>query len=208
MEASAPLASHIEPEPHGWQPRALWVSARLLCGAASFFFLAFVFAYFYLRSLDINKSWKIGSVDPSVGWGVAIAVVLVASAVLMRLGATRPADWLRFGAGAFVLALLSVVLQVIDWTSLGFGPTSGAYASVFIGWTVLYAVFTLPCAYWIEMQVASAWRARREGIARPRREGVPADDVELLVAGVEACSFFWSFYVACGVLAFVILYIV
>jgi heme/copper-type cytochrome/quinol oxidase subunit 3 len=208
MEASAPLASHIEPEPHGWQPRALWVTARLLCGAVSFFFLAFVFAYFYLRSLDTNKSWHIGSVDPSVGWGVAIAVVLVASAVLMRLAASRPGDWLRLGAGALVLALLSVVLQVIDWTTLGFGPNSGAYASVFIGWTVCYAVFTLPCAYWIETQVASAWRARREGIDRPRREGVPADDIELLVAGVEACSFFWSFYVACGVLAFVILYVV
>src|SRR5215475_9357511 len=204
MEASAPLASHIEPEPHGWQPRALWVSARLLCCAAAFFFLAFVFAYFYLRSLDINKAWKIGSVDPPVGWGVAIVVVLLASAVLMRLAATRPDDSLRLGVGALALALLSVVLQVIEWTTLGFGPLSGGYASVFIGWTVLYAVFTLPCAYWIETQAASVWRARREGIARPRREGVPADDVELLVAGVEACSFFWSFYVACGVLAFVI----
>jgi heme/copper-type cytochrome/quinol oxidase subunit 3 len=208
MEASAPLASHIEPEPHGWQPRALWVTARLLCGAASFFFLAFVFAYFYLRSLDVNKSWQIGSVNPAVGWGAAIAVVLVASAVLMRLAATRPTDSLGLAAGALTLGLLSVVLQVIDWTTLGFGPASGGYASVFIGWTVLYAVFTLPCAYWIETQVASVWRARREGIDRPRREGVPADDVELLVAGIEACSFFWSFYVACGVLAFVILYVV
>ena len=208
MEASAPLASHIEPEPHGWQPRALWVTARLLCGAASFFFLAFVFAYFYLRSLDVNKAWKIGTVDPSVGWGVAIAVVLVASGVLMRMAATRPDEALRLSAAARVLALLSVVLQVIDWTTLGFGPLSGGYASVFIGWTVLYAVFTLPCAYWIETQLASIWRVRREGIDRPRREGVPADDVELLVAGVEACSFFWLFYVACGVLAFVILYIV
>jgi heme/copper-type cytochrome/quinol oxidase subunit 3 len=208
MEASAPLASHIEPEPHAWQPRALWVTARLLCGAAAFFFLAFVFAYFYLRSLDTNKSWKIGSVDPSIGWGVAIVVVLIASAVLMRLAAPRPADSLPLAAAALGLALLSVVLQVIEWTTLGFGPSSGAFASVFIGWTAWYAVFTLPCAYWIETQFASTWRARREGIDRPRREGVPADDVELLVAGVEACSFFWSFYVATGVLAFLILYVV
>jgi heme/copper-type cytochrome/quinol oxidase subunit 3 len=208
MEASAPLASHIEPEPHGWQPRALWVTARLLCGAVSFFFLAFLFAYFYLRSLDVNQSWKIGSVHPSVAFGVIIAVVLIASAVLMRLAAARPTAGLPLATGALGLALLSVLLQVIDWTTLGFGPASGAYASVFIGWTVWYAVFTLPCAYWIETQVASVWRARREGIDRPRREGVPADDVELLVAGIEACSFFWSFYVACGVLAFVILYVV
>src|SRR5262249_2600987 len=144
----------------------------------------------------------------SVGWGVAIAVVLLASAVLMRLAATRPADTQRLATAALVLALLSVVLQGIEWTTLGFGPTSGGFASGFIGWTVLYAVFTLPCAYWIETQVASVWRAQREGIDRPRREGVPADDVELLVAGVEACSFFWSFYVATGLLAFLILYVV
>ena len=135
-------------------------------------------------------------------------LIILASAVLMRLAATRPTDALRLGAGALVLALLSVVLQVIDWTTLGFGPLSGGYASVFIGWTAFYAVFTLPCAYWIETQVASSWRGQREGIDRPRREGVPADDVELLVAGVEGCSFFWSFYVATGVLAFVILYVV
>ena len=208
MEASAPLAPHIEPEPHGSQPRALWVTARLLCGAAAFFFLAFVFAYFYLRSLDTNGKWKIGAVNPSIGLGIAITVVLVVSAALLRLAVSRPADAVRLGAASLALALLAVLLQVIEWTTLGFGPASGAYASVFIGWTVLYAVFALPCAYWIETQVASSWRARREGIDRPRREGVPSDDVELLVAGTEACSFFWSFYVACGVLAFAILYVV
>ncbi len=208
MEASAPLAAHIEPEPPGWQPRALWATARLLCGAASFFFMAFVFAYFYLRSLNVNKSWKIGSVHPSIGMGVAITLALVLSAVLLRLAARAQFGDLRLAAGALVLALLAVVLQVIEWTTLGFGPDSGAYASVFIGWTAFYAVFALACAYWIETQSASVWRARREGIDRPRREGVPADDIELLHAGLESCSFFWAFYVGCGVLAFVILYLV
>jgi heme/copper-type cytochrome/quinol oxidase subunit 3 len=208
MEASAPLAAHIEPEPPAWQPRALWATARLLCGAASFFFMAFVFAYFYLRSLNVNKSWKIGAVNPSIGLGVAITVVLVLSAVLLRLAARRRVGDLRLTAGALVLLLLAVVLQVIEWTTLGFGPDSGAYASVFIGWTAFYAVFALACAYWIETQAASVWRARREGINRPRHEGVPADDTELLHAGLESCSFFWAFYVGCGVLAFVILYLV
>jgi heme/copper-type cytochrome/quinol oxidase subunit 3 len=208
MEASAPLAAHVEPEPPAWQPRALWATARLLCGAASFFFMAFVFAYFYLRSLNVNKSWKIGAVNPSIGMGVAITVTLVLSAVALRLAARSQFGDLRLAAGAVVLALLAVGLQVIEWTTLGFGPDSGAYASVFIGWTALYAVFALACAYWIETQAASVWRARREGLDRPRREGVPADDIELLHAGLESCSFFWAFYVGCGVLAFVILYLV
>jgi heme/copper-type cytochrome/quinol oxidase subunit 3 len=208
MEASAPLASHIEPEPPVWQPRALWATARLLAGAAAFFFLAFVFAYFYLRTLDVNKGWKIGSVSPPVGWGLAITLVLVASAVCFWAVARRPFAGLRLGVAALVLALLAVVLQVIEWTTLDFGGINGAYASVFIGWTAFTVVFALPCIYWLETQVASIWRAQREGIDRPRREGVPADDVELLKAGVQACSFFWTFYVACGVVAFLILYLV
>lgn len=208
MEASAPVAEHIEPEPPEWQPRALWVGARMLCGAAAFFFLSFLFAYFYLRSLDVNKSWKIGAVHPSAGLGVAIVVSFVLSGLVWRLGAMRSMDTLRAGIAAIILGLLGVVLQVVEWTTLGFGPASGGYASVFIGWTAFYLVFALPCLYWIETQAASVWRAGREGIWRPIEEGVPADDVVLMRAGLEACSFFWAFYVAIGVIAYVVLYLV
>src|SRR5450755_2314867 len=190
MEASAPAAPHIEPEPREWQPRALWVGARLLCGAAAFFFMAFVFAYFYLRSLDVNKSWKIGSVNVPFGFGLAIAVALVLSAVLLRLATSRPEKVVALGAGALGLALLAVVLQVIEWTTLGFGPASGGYASVFIGWTAFYAVFAVTSAYWIETQIATAWRRRRHGV-----ETTPAEvltDSAVVSSGLEACSFFWT----------------
>jgi heme/copper-type cytochrome/quinol oxidase subunit 3 len=89
--ASAPTHPEIELEPPEWQPRAIWVGARQLCGAASFFFLAFLFAYFYLRSLDLNHDWKIGhNINPSMGLGVLIVVVLVLSAALLRLASSRP----------------------------------------------------------------------------------------------------------------------
>jgi heme/copper-type cytochrome/quinol oxidase subunit 3 len=208
MEASAPLAGHIEPEPPQWQPRAVWVSARLLCGAASFFFVAFLFAYFYLRSIDSNHSWKIGAVNPSIGMGIVIVVCFVLSAAVLRLGAMRPADTFLAGAVSIVLALAAVVVQFVEYPIIHFGAASGGYAAVFIGWTSMYAICALACIYWIETQVASLWRARREGMQRPLREGVPAEDVVLMRAGIEACSFFWAFYVAMGVIAFVILYIV
>ena len=208
MEASAPTASHIEPEPPEWQLRATWVSARLLCGAISFFFMSFLFAYFYLRSLNTNHDWKIGSVNPSLGLGTAIMAALVLSAVILRLGSTRYADALASGIVAIVLALVAVTLQAIEYAALGFGPTRGGYASVFIGWTAFYGLLALACVYWIETQVASLWRARREGIDRPIEEGVPTDDALLLHAGMEACSFFWAYYVAIGVVAYVVLYLV
>jgi heme/copper-type cytochrome/quinol oxidase subunit 3 len=198
--ASAPIGPDIEPEPLQWQPRATWVTARLLCGASSFFFASFVFAYFYLRSLDTNGNWKIGPVKPSLGLGIAIAVLLVASAVLMRQATRTPAHALRAAAAALALALATVVLQVIEWTTLGFGPASGGYASVYIGWTAMYAVSTLLGAYWLETQVATVWRARREGPG-------PAGP-QIVAVNLKACSFFWSFFVALGALEFLVLYVV
>jgi heme/copper-type cytochrome/quinol oxidase subunit 3 len=203
--ASAPTAAHIELEPPEWQPRALWVTARLLCGAAAFFFISFVFAYFYLRSLDPNRSWKIGHVSVPVGWGVIIAVVLVLSAIALRVAATRPELTVSAGWAALALALLSIVLQVITWTTLGFGPASGGFASVYVGWTAFYAVFTLACAYWIATQVATAWRRGRETLGSTPAQ--VATDAETVQAGLSACSFFWNFYVFNGVLLFVILYL-
>jgi heme/copper-type cytochrome/quinol oxidase subunit 3 len=208
MEASAPTHPRIEPEPPEWQPRVLWVGARLLCGAVSFFFISFVFAYFYLRSLDLNKDWKIGHVDPSIGLGVAIAVVLVVSAALLWMAATRPTIALPLGAGAFALALAAVALQCIEYATQGFGPANGAYASVYIGWTATYSLFALFCAYWIETQVAGLWRLRRGDAKRAVAEGVQAPDTILADAGIRACAFFWTYYVAVGVITFIILYLV
>ncbi len=208
MEASASAPTHpqIELEPPEWQPRAMWVGARQLCGAAAFFFLAFAFAYFFLRSLDTHKDWKIGSVNPSIGLGTAIVVVLILSAAAMRAAATRPELTVRAGAVALVLALMAILLQVIEWTTLGFGAASGGYASVYIGWTAFYAVFALPCAYWIETQVATHWRRRRHGVLVTPAEVLT--DAPTLNAGLQACSFFWTFYVAAGVLMFVLLYVI
>jgi heme/copper-type cytochrome/quinol oxidase subunit 3 len=206
--ASAPLAPHVEPEPPEWQPRATWVAVRLLIGSASFFFLSFVFAYFYLRSIDTNHGWKIGAVNPSLGLGLAIAALFALSAIVLRLGAQRPTDTIGAGIAALLMAVTAIVLQFVEYTTLDFGGPSGGYASVFIGWTATYAVFGIGCVYWIETQVATLWRARREGLDRPVREGVPSEDIALLRAGIDACSFFWAYYAGVGVLAFIILYLV
>ena len=208
MEASAPTHPAIEPEPPEWQPRALWVGSRLLCGAVSFFFVSFVFAYFYLRSLDVNKSWKIGHVDPSVGLGVAIVVLLILSGTLFWVASTRPGVTVPLGAAALALAIATVVLQCIEYATQHFGPANGAFASVYIGWTATYTIFTLFTAYWLETQVAERWRLIRVGVQRDVTEGVPAPDTVLSEAGIRACAFFWAFFVAIGVITFVILYLI
>jgi hypothetical protein len=133
----------------------------------------------------------------------------VLSALALRAASTRPELTVTVGALALVLVLLSMVLQVIQWTTLGFGPSSGGYASVYVGWTAFYVVFTLPCAFWIETQVATAWRRSREGVrgAQPPSAADVHTDPAVIKAGLAACSFFWSFYVFTGIVLFVLLYL-
>jgi heme/copper-type cytochrome/quinol oxidase subunit 3 len=205
--ASAPVGGHIQPEPPEWQPRAIWVGGRLLCGAISFFFASFVFAFFYLKALDMNHNWKIGNVVPDGGIGIAIAALYLFSAVIYRLAARRPAgDSMAAGTIAVLMGLAAVVLQFIEYIVLDFGASQGGYAAVFFGWTATYAIVALMGLYWIQIQVASLWRVRREG--KMRETEVPTSETALLLAGIEASSFYWAFFVAIGVLAYILLYLI
>jgi heme/copper-type cytochrome/quinol oxidase subunit 3 len=198
---SMPGGPRLPPEPIEFRTRPLAAAARLWCGATTFFFAAFVFAYVYLRSLDTNHGWIIGkNVSPSGGLGVTILGLLLLSGILWRVGWMRPDDTIATGIVALVLAVVAVVLQFVEYTTLGFGPASGAYASVFLGWTVTYALGAICAIYWMETQVATLWRARKSH--------VPEADEAVMRAGVEASSFFWAYYVGIGVLTFIILYVV
>jgi heme/copper-type cytochrome/quinol oxidase subunit 3 len=202
MEAST---GTFHEEPREWAHRSLTAAAKMWCGATAFFFAAFVFAYFYLKSLDENHGWKVlhvGSkhVNPSGGLGVVIMAVYLLSGILLYLGSRRPADEISTGIAAIVLAFAGFVLQFVEYSHLDFGPTSGGYASVFFGWTGTYAVGALWAMYWMETTVAGLWRARRESGSE--------ESVALLRTGLSACSICWSFYVAIGVLMFVVLYLI
>jgi heme/copper-type cytochrome/quinol oxidase subunit 3 len=204
--ASAPTAGNIEAEPPEWQPRAIWLGGRLLCGSISFFFASFVFAYFYLDALDVNHNWKIQPVHVSKGLGVAIMALFLVGAVVYRLAAKRPeVDELAGGIIAVVLSLAAIALQFFEYTQLDFGAASGGYAAVFFGWTATYAIVALLGVYWIETQTASLWRVRREG---QRETEIPASEERLLRAGIEACSFYWAYFVAIGFIAWIVLYVV
>jgi heme/copper-type cytochrome/quinol oxidase subunit 3 len=172
--------------------------------------MSFLFAYFYLLALNTNGHFRIGQTQPPIGYGVAIAGLLLIGGLVYRLAARRGfGDVLPAGIVAVLCTLAAVALQFYEYTTLKFGAGSGGFAAVFFGWTACYAALALIGAFWIEIQVASLVR-RRTGATEPRgeREGVPADDDELLRAGIEASSFYWAYFVAIGVIAFIVLYLV
>ena len=204
----------IPPEPPDVGARALYIAARLLAGATTFFFLAFLFAYFYLRSLNENHQWHPGHVKPDQGLGAAIVACVLLSAVLAFLAGRQmraeSRGWVGPASGSLLLGLAAVALQCIEYTVQHFGPTDGGYASVFCAWTAFYAIAVLGTMYWLETQVATELRARRvPGRELDAETGADIADPDKLIApGLEACAFFWSYLAGLGVIAYVVLYLI
>ena len=213
----------VEGEPPELMGRNLNSAAHLLASATAFFFLAFIFAYFYLRSLNNAHLWRPKHVDPSLTLGTLVMALIVASAVLVRLGvldhrAGRRAQWRLKGVAALAVGLIAIVLQFVEWTSANFGPADGGYASVFIGWTAFNVLFALATLLWLENLLATAYRYRKIPTGAPalgEASGDPgrlahdiADPLSLVRSGLESLSFYWAFLAGMGVLAWIILYLV
>jgi heme/copper-type cytochrome/quinol oxidase subunit 3 len=213
----------VEEEPPEVLARNLISASYLLAGATAFFFIAFVFAYFYLRTLDNGGMWKPSGVDASVGWGTAVVACYVLSALLVRLGlkdhvAMRRNQWRVKGLAALVVGVVGLVLQVIGWTHQGFGPADGAFASVYFGWTAYVFLFVLGTLIWLEMTVATSLRYRKIPTGAPapgEASGDPhrlahdiSDPLSLVRAELSGLSFYWTFLAGIAVVTWVVLYLI
>ena len=213
----------VEGEPPELMGRNLNSAAHLLASATAFFFLAFIFAYFYLRSLNNAHLWRPKHIDPSLTLGTLVMALTVASALLVRLGlldhrAGRRSQWRLKGLAALAVGLIAVVVQFVEWTSANFGPADGGYASVFIGWTAFNVLFVLLTLLWLENLLATAYRYRKipsgspapgEASGDPGRPGHDiADPLSLVRPGLESLSFYWAFLAGMGVLAWIVLYLI
>jgi heme/copper-type cytochrome/quinol oxidase subunit 3 len=208
MIPPVPAGTEIPPEPPDVGARTLSVASRMLCGASTFFFLAFAFAYFYLRSINADHMWHPKHVNPNQGLGAAFIVCILLSAALAVVAGRRmkvkSSGWLAPGLASVALGLLAVVLQCIEYTVQHFGPTNGGYASVFCAWTGFYMIAVLFTMYWLETQVATELRARREPAAT---DGDIKDPDRLIAPGLDAAVFYWGFLAAIGVVTYVTLYL-
>ncbi len=172
----------------------------LIGGATVMFFLGFVFAYFYLRSLDTNGLWRPEGVGPPTAYGIVIVAALVLSAAVFGYAAKAAEEnrggWIAATGVALALGLLACVAQGFEYAHLGFNPESGGYASVFYGWTALYTVAVLLTMYRLETAFAVGLRnrGRTDGTATP----------EGLIPGAA----YWGLLAAIGVLAWIVLYLV
>lgn len=173
----------------------LTVGTRLWAAATIFVFLGPFFAYLYLRSLNTNDLWRPAGVDPPQGLGATIvALTIVSAGVLVLAARSRRSE----GAStlllvlALTLGLSAVTMQIVAYIRLGFGPTDGGYASVYVTWTGLSALFGLATMLWLETFLASALRGVADEARRPR---------------LAAFAFYWAFFAGLTIVMWVCLYL-
>jgi heme/copper-type cytochrome/quinol oxidase subunit 3 len=213
----------VEQEPPEVLGRNLISASYLLAGATAFFFIAFVFAYFYLRSLNNGGMWKPTGVDTSIGWGTAVVACYVVSAVLVRLGladhrALRRTQWRQKGGVALLAGIVGLILQVLAWTHEGFGPADGGFASVYFGWTAFLFLFVFGTLVWLEMTLATSLRYRKAETDAPppghasgdshREAHDIRDPLSLVRAELVGLSFYWTFLAGIAVVSWIILYLI
>jgi heme/copper-type cytochrome/quinol oxidase subunit 3 len=185
------------------EARIISIGAYLGAAATAFFFIAFLFAFFYLRALNTNGLWGGGKpghhVHPALTVGIIVLVCVLASVVLTRvsLSALRAQKPHARGVavGALALGLVAVAVQCWQYTDLGFGPGDGGYASVYLGWTGFYTILAFVVLMWLEILLASA---RSSGEMRPGR----------LEADVASFSIVWTMLGIVEVAAFILLFLV
>ena len=214
--------SVVEREPAQVMARNLRVASQLWASATVFFFFAFLFAYFYLRSLNSQacgirtmsrRRSDSGRRSPRVS-SCLRSLPAMPCAACTTTTRTPGAGW---GWCRSCSGLAAVVLQVVEWTTIGFGPTEGGFASVFLGWTGLYILFVFCSLYWLETLLATSFRYRGSGAAghEPGDASGDAartgDDIEqplsLIWPSARAFAFYWAVLAGIGVATWVILYL-
>ena len=216
--------SVVESESPDVMGRNLRVGAHLWSSATAFFFVAFLFTYFYLRSLNNHGLWRPKGVNAPVTLGTLIAVAVALSAITTfaaarKLRAGDRSAFRSLGVVALALGLAAVVLQIVVFATVGFGPTDGAYASVFLAWSGFYMVFVVGTMYWLEVLLATSFRYRGHGAAARPAPGEASGDVHrmgddiaspisLQSPGADAFAFTWGVLAGIGVITWIILYLI
>lgn len=214
--------SVVEREPPRVLADNLRVAARLWSSSTVFFFFAFLFAYFYLRSLNQDRLWHPKHVHAPVALGTLEAAAVVAAAVLLLDAARhhrggRVSSWRIEGAAALALLLAALGLQIAAWATIGFGPTDGAYASVYLGWTSFEAMFLVGFFYWLETTLATSLRHRKEfpyqfsvgeAAGDPHRASPDIEDpLSIVRAQLESLSFFGAILALVFAISWLVLYV-
>ncbi|MDQ6877400.1 MAG: hypothetical protein M3082_06815 [Candidatus Dormibacteraeota bacterium] len=189
--------------PPEWAPevdaRLARVGTWLWIGADILFFVAWFFAFFYLRALNNDHSWlPPGTTHPTRAIGAVIMGLVVVAAGLYWVGVRAVVARPSTGRILFWLALVAGILcfgvQLYEFRHLGFDPQlGGGYPSVFVGLKGVWLFQVVLAMFWLATHIAQAR---------------PGGDVNIRPASAATYGNFLVFLAAIGLVSYLVLYFV
>lgn len=177
--------------------RVSGVGMWIFIGANAMLFVAFFFAYFYLRSQNNGNDWMPAwVVHPNRRIAGIMVLLLIVGAALVWLGARSAAKTPGSARRLFLLGLLALLvyigLQVYEFKHLGFDPQfGGGYVSVFVGLKGVLMAEVVGALIWLGTLTAQA---------------SPIGDATARPASAAAFGNFMVMLAAVGVVAYLVLY--
>ena len=191
---------------------AAWTASRLAIGGLTFLFGSFVFAYFYLRSIDSSARWQgSGYVRPSLWMGTTIMLLAVLSAgthyfVLQRIKAGHKQTWQIGGLIALGFGLAAVAWQIYMLLNLPFKPGSSGYSSVYVGFYAAFLVIQLAALLWLEMLLARSRHIPALSFVEQPPTYTETYLVQRFQASLSAFSAVWNFLALMALLFWLLFY--
>jgi len=192
---------------------ASWTGARLALGALTFLFGAFVFAFFYLRSLNSHGLWYTSSTHPSVPVGLTVMLLVVVSAVvqtlaLQRIKAGHKGTWVSGATLALLLGLAAVGLQIWQLANLGFWPGASGFASVFVGYNPIYLTIVFCAMVWLEILIMRCRAIPEISFVEQPPTYAEAFGVQRFQASLSAFTLVWNYLAVVAFIVWVLFYLV
>jgi heme/copper-type cytochrome/quinol oxidase subunit 3 len=191
-----------------------WTGARLAMGSLSFGFGAFIFAYFYLRSLNSHGMWHpAGFKNPQIGVGtVAVALIVISALlqtfVLQRIKAGHKAAWVSGAWVALVLGLAAIGVEVWQLDNLPFLPGFSGFASVFSAFWPVYITVVFGMMVWLEILIMRARPIPEISFVEQAPTYAEAFAVQRFQAALSAFTVTWNYMAVVAVIAWVLFYLV
>jgi heme/copper-type cytochrome/quinol oxidase subunit 3 len=219
-EATTPSAAELSAETeeegfyHEAALNAAWTGSRLAVGGLCFLFGSFVFAYFYLRSINASGRWLgSGYIPPSMLEGSFImAAILVSAAIhwaaLQQLKAGNKRLWQIGAAVALVLGVGAVALQLVELLDLPFWPGSSGFSSVFVGFYPVFLTVVLAAMVWLETLLARSRFIPAIHFVEQPPTYKEAFTVQRFQATLSGFAVIWNFLAIMALLFWVLFYVI
>ncbi len=191
---------------------ASWTGARLAIGSLSFGFGAFVFAFFYLRSLNSHGRWYVGPA-PKAWIGIVVMALIVVSAlvqwlVLQRMKAGNKSTWVAGASLALALGFAGMGIQIWQLTNLGFWPGDGGYASCFVGFYPVFVAVVFAAMVWLETLIMRARPIPTISFVEQPPTYDEAFAVQRFQASLSAFTVIWNYLAIVAIIAWILFYLV